>query len=264
MPRDPQSPLILGELASRLARAVQVPRIEPLRVRLHTALDGVDPGRMLEAVRRAVQGLEGDLLSALPENWRDIDFDELERAVMLAMEDGLALVWVPRGEIVRAMIDAPSRGEREAILLARESEILDDVDGALNRVQGDRLVHPRDLARAAAAAHRDGHHAAAQTLAAAALSALVHGFGFQRFAQAREEWERDHPMEVDLFDVRITTLLQAFARALHHTDYARPGFNRHATQHGHVGQFTTQHALTAHLLLGGLLRELVEATGDGV
>jgi hypothetical protein len=225
----------------------------------------IDPG-VLASIQR-IKVVSADLaermrrawLEALPPNWRGMSTDDVKACVDMAMESGLNVVWVPRREIVGALLGAEDDAAREAVLIDRTGDVLDDLAATLAEVTHPDLSDFRAAAAQAIDACRGGHFAAAQSHAAAALSGVVHRqFGETKFSKARERFERDHPDNVELRLLRMTTLLHVFARALTHTDYAQPGFNRHATLHGWAYQHTHANAVAALLLLVGLLRELHE------
>jgi hypothetical protein len=132
------------------------------------------------------------------------------------------------------------------------------LEACLAEVTHSDLSDDVGLRKKALRAQRNGHPEAAHALTASVLSGLVHEeFGFERFSQARERWTSDDPSEVELSVARLAALLQVFGRALHQTDHATgPGFNRHATAHGHPTHYTQANAIAAHMLLVGLLREL--------
>ncbi len=235
------------QLASQLRISVGPAAISAL-ARVRTITDDV------------AEQLRETWLSALPTNWRDLTTDEITAAVDLALDTGIAVVWVPRPDIIRVLLTADDTPAREQVLIAHDDEILDDLTAALAEVTHPDLQHLPTAAEQAINAYRDGHHGPAQSHAAATLSGIVHRhFAYRKFADARVRFERDHPDDVGLAQLRMTTLLRVFGRTITHTKYAQPGFNRHATLHEIPGdQHTPAHALTALLLLVGLLRELDE------
>jgi hypothetical protein len=214
--------------------------------------------RTQETMAQFAEAMQRQLEEALPANWRGMSARDISRALDMALASGVSVVWVPRADIVRALLDAPNDTAREAVLIERTGDVLDDLAVTLAEATHPELGHIRKMAAEAIAACVDGHFAPGQSHAAAALSGAVHDyFGEERFNRARERFEKDHPDDVELALLRMTTLLRVLARALQHTDYAAPGFNRHASLHGRSPEQHNQaNALAALLLLVGLLREL--------
>lgn len=106
----------------------------------------------------------GDAISRkLPPNWPSgIDW---EAVVTVIQDDGIPLVWVPRGEIVEAVVAAPDRNDRIKIILNHSTDIADDCREALAQVADPALVGQVALAKSAVEAFAAGHHHSAQALA---------------------------------------------------------------------------------------------------
>jgi hypothetical protein len=209
-------------------------------------------------VRRAAMGesMKQAVRDALPPNWQGRTVGEVDQFLTMSEETGLNTVWVPRLDVIRELLAAEDDQARGAVLNDRRSDILDDVETCLGGVTHDSLVDDVRLARQAVGAVRDGYDAPGQALAASVLSGTVHDlFAFQRFGDARKRFIRDDPDHVGLSMFRIIAILRTFGRAVTKTDEADPGFNRHASLHAHEGQYTSSHAVSALLLLAGVLRE---------
>jgi hypothetical protein len=148
----------------------------------------------------------------------------------------------------------------ERVLLDSADEILEDLDARLDEVAHMKVEGLRQFAKRAIATFREGQPESAQALATSLLTNIMHHrFGFDRFNLAREDWQKENPRETVLRLYRFKLILWAFARSLHHTDHAEPGFNRHATA-GHYPdlfeQFTRANSLQALMLLTAVVREL--------
>lgn len=252
-----QPPDLWRKLSEAFRPALQAS--EEARRRLRESLAGLpDPAIMLEGLQRTAETARRRLLAHFPDNWEGLESHQLIAATRLGSQSGINVLWVPRVEVIRQLLAVEDR-ERDSVLVAAEVDIFDDFAAQLREVAHPGLDHVPKLAAEAIAAHRDGHHAPAQALAAAALSRVVHAnFGYKRFADARIRFERDDPLHgVELPLFRISALMQTFGRALHHTDHAAPGFNRHASTHAIAeDQYTEANSIAAMLLLVGLLREL--------
>lgn len=80
-----------------------------------------------------------DLLERLdrwiPTNLRDVE--DLDLVATVALEDGIPVAWVPRPEIIAAVVEAATSEARIALLESRRDDILDDCDNALAGVDGE-------------------------------------------------------------------------------------------------------------------------------
>ncbi len=200
---------------------------------------------------------------AFPPNWSEFDGDEIASIVALMEETGWSLVWVPRADVVRKLLDAV-KDVREEVLLSSKSEILDDLDAALGEVEHSQLVELRDHVVQAIGSFRAGFEAPAQSLASAVFTTVMHvHLGLKKFPAARNEFEKHgDPMDVELMVFKLAAIYKAASRAIdaYWGEDAEPiptNFNRHASTH-RVSQlqYTTVNALAALLLVTSFLREL--------
>jgi hypothetical protein len=206
------------------------------------------------------EALRERLIEAYPPNWRDLTFEEVEETVGLMLDHGLSLAWVPREAVVRELLTAPDVAARDAVLVAREVEIVEDVEASLVAVELPELSPPVDALREAVATFRSGHHRASQALVAVTLGTLIHDtFGEAKFADARRRFEALDPDEVPFDEARTAAVLRCIARSLQNTDVAGPGFNRHAAAHRlSADQYTRPNAIASLMLVAALLREAAE------
>jgi hypothetical protein len=199
---------------------------------------------------------------ALPPNWLEFNSDEIEAIIALMEETGWSLVWVPRADIVRKLLDAADE-EPQDVLLASKDEILDDLNAALLEVKHSQLVELRDHIVQAIGSFRAGFDAPAQALASAVFTTLMHvHLGLRKFGEAREEFAKHDPIESDIMLLKLAAIYRTAARAIDtywgEDDESIPtDFNRHASTHRvSEVQYTTVNALAALLLVTSLLREL--------
>jgi hypothetical protein len=244
--REAQAKFVGGEYARqvhRLSKAVHVlPEITEL----------------LERLQEVSAAVRIELREAMPDNWEEVEGLPLVDLVDLVLRDGIAVVWVPRAEIVHELLLASTDAERDAILVARESDILDDLDVVLANIGEPTVAASARAAAEAISTARGGHHMAAQTLVASTVTHIVQrDLGHPRFDIARTKLREDDPEEIALTLLRRTLVYHCLANAIEHTKHARVGFNRNATA-GHEGMFeqcTPANCLRSLLLLVGLLRE---------
>jgi hypothetical protein len=144
---------------------------------------------------RATKGLRE---RAFPPNWSEFSDDEIKAILALMEETGWSLVWVPRAEIIRALLDADA-GDREQVLVNSADDIVTDLDAALVEVSHTQLIELRDALAQAIGAFRAGFAGPAQSHAAAVFTTTMHvPLGLKKFKDARDEFERREPMEVGL------------------------------------------------------------------
>lgn len=77
---------------------------------------------------------------SLPANWRELDPVEVDRVAGLMADVGLCLAWVPRAELIRALLAAPDHEARCQILVANTNEILADLEAVLLEVESEELA----------------------------------------------------------------------------------------------------------------------------
>lgn len=203
----------------------------------------------------------------LPANWLEMRIGLQNAARRTMAETGICLAWVPRADVIAAIVAAKSPEDRGRALVSNEAEILEDLAAALEEATSPELADLAKSARQAVAAYRAGLRRPAQALAGAAITTvLADHFGEDNFAEARKRLAPRAPSAVDLRVARRAMLEWCLlaAIALSYTDPPL-GFNRHLTAH-QVGpdHYTDENALAGLMLLVGLLRELHEvyAIGD--
>jgi hypothetical protein len=82
----------------------------------------------------------------------------------VASGSGIPVAWVPRAATLVALAEAAPHSRSE-VLLAREPDVVDDCEQALEVCRHPSLADEATLARRAVAAFRAGHHEAAMALA---------------------------------------------------------------------------------------------------
>ncbi|MGS2620189.1 hypothetical protein ACVCAH_37900 [Micromonospora sp. LZ34] len=91
----------------------------------------------------------------------------------LVQDEGIPLVWVPRKEIVRQVLQSANRDERIKVLLAHRDDVIQDCQDVLAKVSDGELVSQFPLAASAVDAFADGHDEAAQSLAVVVTETVV-------------------------------------------------------------------------------------------
>lgn len=174
------------------------------------------------------------------------------------LEEGIALSWVPRPDIVEALLDADGFGQRLEILMARRDDILDDCRLLLAGV--DSGVGQQ--CRAAVDAMAAGHDPPAQSHASNIIDSIVlqllgRDGRSEAKTQARVELAQ-LPLRLVCENLALRPLFRAFA-TWHPTGFDPPPdhFSRHATAHavGRNGVFESAHALVAVMIATSLVRQ---------
>jgi hypothetical protein len=197
----------------------------------------------------------------LPPNWVDVE-PRLEVADVLEFmrETRWCLVWVPRGEVVRRLVDA-DKDERGNVLLASASEIIEDSRSVLDVIEHPELQQVRRAALEVARAIEAELNMAAQSLAASCLSDVINTKFGMSFAQAQKRFAVDDPMKIPWIRFREATVLLLVAEALENYwhdkgDPVPARFSRHASAHSvSEEQYNRENALAGMLLLTAFLME---------
>ncbi len=243
------------EQSARLAEQVQR-AVDPWRGRLP---------EIMETAARAARVAHEAWQAAVPGNWRDLAFDEIERVLDLMEESGWALVWTPRAEIVRELIGAES-DLRDEKLLELEQTVLDDLSEATRALAGSAEAELAAGNLEAIDSYVDGRFRASQALATVIFTELFHRYVSEKFADGRTSLKPLDPREATLGNVRRYCVLRSVLVAIE-TYFGRDDepiptrFNRHASAHRlSPEQYTKLNALAALMLTTSLLSE-VAASG---
>ena len=219
---------------------------------------------MLEGWKHLADGV-------LPANWRGHSVD-LDRVWDVA-EEGIALVWVPRGELVRELLELPDAASRWETLAQRGADIATDCSEVLAQVENEHLSEYRERLHEALAAYRDGHSAAAQALAAVVFTSLLqHAYGHRKLQKvASSHWRSHERGSTSIRRFKAALLIEAAVPSLNSIGDLVPeeqwpdGFNRHLTLHQvSKRQYTEAHAVSALMLATGLLAEVQSLLERGI
>jgi len=219
--------------------------------------------RVLRPAVGALDRVRNAWRSDMPENWQELEGTELE-IIDFVKASGLCLVWAPRPQVIRALLDADDEAERARVLAENADAILDDLDAVLAASEGCGIDGQADacaFAVDALTSARAGHFNGAQALAACGLARVIHASFGLSFGAARDKFEKFDLEEATMMVLKIGVLEVCTAHAL---KQYRPvgaadlpdGYNRHATQHGERATFSQENALAAMLLLVGWVRQL--------
>jgi hypothetical protein len=213
-------------------------------------------GARVETISGSAAKMAAITRSFMPRGWTGFSEEEIQSAIALATEQGIATIWAPREAVVRSLIDAP-RGKVLAVLTENQAEVLEDVTLVLGEISDDILGDWPAIMRMSVAAFEDGHVEAAQALSAALLTTIIHELKGRIMSAAREYFERLDPDQVAMRRFRLAVVLRAVATTISDADGSEESFNRHATvHHASLSQYSRENSLSALLLVSNLVREI--------
>lgn len=262
---DVQVMLGLTDLADRVFKPLEAyeAMLQPLRAQL-AAIDfsalapKLDPA-IFEAFDRFFK-------THMPPNWAG--FEGWHDAATFISETGWPIVWLPRRDVVEALVAAPA-DDRDKVLIAHRTELLEDADRVLDDVTWAELAYLADCARETVATLRHGHDRPAQAFTGSILTGLLQGpMQYSRLSDARDafdaNWEEES-VSVIRFVLITSTIPSALANFYPHRGDPVPArYNRHALAHvPDPTQLTETNALVGLMLVVALLRELQQLHDDG-
>jgi len=194
----------------------------------------------------------------LPQNWPVNPSPKLWATHAIVQSEGIPLTYVPRPDIVAAVLAAANREDRVAILVSRQDEVLEDCDEALTDGLHWCVKDQVPLVREAIATYRAGHVAAAQALTVVACDTLIGANLAYTHASARKVAAKGDLKLAMLADLlRMELALAPVVKLL--TDWSLASGNPEPTELSrHV---TVHHATTAHLRADNALIAIMLATG---
>ena len=243
--------LILGSAAIWEASRKQAEEIAAITANF-------DYSALVEQFTSALAGINWDQLREaferwLPSNLRSVS--DLDDAARVALDEGLPLAWIPRGEVLEELLASPNQEERVRILEAHADDILDDCESVLQ----DIAQEWGNQCRSAIAAFRHGLEAPAQSHAGNIVDSIIYAVlgsgGRDKAKQRAQEDYDDLPIHVAMENLVLRPLFLGFIRWFPGQGDPIPDhFARHATAHavGQLGVFSRTNALIAVMLATSL------------
>lgn len=189
-------------------------------------------------------------------------YGELEVVADIALSEGIPLSWVPRIEVIEALLAADLPETRLKILIEHRDDILDDCDAALARANGEIALQ----CRGAIDALRRGLHGPAQSHASNILDSIIcASFGSSARDQAiqlSQDDFMDQPLGVAAENLTLRPVFRAYSTWWPNSGTPVPDhFSRHVTCHGigHVGVIVPTSALIAVMLATSLAVQYMPA-----
>lgn len=232
-------------------------------------LPQIVPPELWRNLSRDAARLAEALLRLVPENLRKLSVEEWRQVADLCVNEQLALAWVPRAEIVEALLRAETPEAREALIVARTAEILSDCEDVLRSIEVPNLVELSGFAIQSIEACRAGHVQAAQALATNVLDtvmsqhldAVVKLTATKAAKRAKELFGHEVDDEATLREWRLIVVGAGIPSSYKPYDYAKRDrrYSRNGTSHCVNGnQYRRVNALRAILFATSLLKWLAE------
>ncbi|WP_205328600.1 hypothetical protein [Glycomyces sp. YM15] len=203
---------------------------------------------------------------ARPPNWTGLSDIEVIELNLLVVDEGIPVMWVPRVETLKALLDANSAIARRNLIGSRWRSISIDCLTVLESIQIRRLRQHVNFAASAVEALRNGHSDAAQALAANLLDTILKDKHLEPHAtKIRDNWPDKKP-GFKLADYRFKegmTFAPVFRAHVHYKPKKDPVpryFARHASAHT-VGrlQYCRVNAVYGIMIVTSLLKFLDDA-----
>lgn len=146
-----------AELAARLTASIPIPDLSSIQ----SLIGSLQTEQWRDWLRRAHR----------PSNWTDEIEERIDDVIAVVNGEGVPVAWVPRTDILKALLDASSPDERSLILIDHRDEILEDCQTVLSRVDEGSDVPTLPIAHKVLAGCQEGHW----EIAAISAVAVVHG-----------------------------------------------------------------------------------------
>jgi len=219
-----------------------------------------------ESIAPVVEQLRALGDAHLPDNWRDADLDG-DKFEEILVSDGIPLGWVPRAEIVSALMRCSTRQERITVLMEARGLVRFDCLECLDAIDDQSLSEWVGLARKAIAAWEAGHDEAAQALATVTAEGVI----TRRIAKpvravelATSSWETPPTLRRAKLAIALGPLIGFYEKW--YPSEGRdplPTLSRHVTvHHPSAVQVNSENCLLAIMLLCSILRAIHEVALD--
>ncbi len=168
----------------------------------------------------------------VPPNWRGVR--GLDQIDTLALDEGLALAWVPPPDVLDALIAAPSKQERRRILGRRWMRIVTACREAIETTSADEVIEYRGFAMKVIGMLMDGHREGAQALAANLLDTMLRETLDKQ--SARQVTDQSERLSIEDLPLRAAIVFGGIWGS--HTEFRSwrgdtipRGFSRHGSAH---------------------------------
>lgn len=221
----------------------------------------IDVTASLQPIMEVLRSIDWDLITRrprTPDNWPD-DMDEKLPALMeLVNQDGIPAAWVPRSEVLDALLSATTGDERSRVLIEYGDEILADCAEWVEALVDPVLEPVLPIAREVLDACRDGHWKVGAISAVQVVHSIVESL---HWVSDRQRVAKHHVLKIS---TPCTRLLEQATRAplvMFYDDWnplsgkPRPAhLTRHVVSHS-LGndQVSERNCIVAVMLMASLL-----------
>jgi hypothetical protein len=200
----------------------------------------------------------------IPANLRGLEMADIARLVDISTEQRVAVLWVPRTEVLLLLLGAADAMTRAEVLEEQVPVIMEDCRALLEETTHPRLAELVEFATDAVAAHEVGRTRAAQALATNVLDTVLTQFNSSRKAgvlvkQVKARHREPLSPEASLRAVRLRLAFAGVPSAYEHYRFEDrdPGFSRHGTAHAvNSALYTPANSMRALTLASSLLHFL--------
>lgn len=195
---------------------------------------------------------------SVPTNWSAATEDRLEALVEMVTREGIPAAWVPRAEVLEALLEAAPGDERSQVLIAHREAILADCAGWVDDLDDEFLAPVLPVAREALEACRSGLWRVGALSAVIVVHNVVEAL---HWVSDRQRVAKHHSLTMD---TPYSELLERTTRAplvLFYDDWnpksgqPRPAhLTRHVISHQlDADQVTERNCIVAVMLMSSLL-----------
>lgn len=220
-----------------------------------------DWSQVFEPFPKQFQGVDWEELlrrQSVPHNWSRATEDRLEVLIEMVSGEGIPAAWVPRAEILEALLDASPGDERSELLIARRDEILEDCACWIDDLEDDFLAPVLPVARQVLDVCRNGHWQVAAIAAVTVVHNVVEALHWVSDRQRVAKYHRltmDTPQSKLLEQATRAPLVPFYDNWSPESGQPRPTHvTRHVVSHHlDADQVTERNCIVAVMLMSSLL-----------
>jgi hypothetical protein len=261
-------------LAAQMTPLLDLSRQQADRLRSVQGFRGPDLGAVIPGLGAWYRDF-GDQITRiadniLPANLRPFGDDDWAVIFEISAEDAMALAWAPRTTTVQALLAAPDRTARLAVLDERRESVLQDLDTGFGQLSHPALLELGELGRHAVAAARADMPQAALALCASLLETAMKSHGLPWLLQEYPElfpsdkvgigralsqtWTKAPGVGARAFSYVRWLVIAGLQDSFQYEGAARDRFNRHRIVHqasraSYKPEYTLPALLNVHALL---------------
>lgn len=221
----------------------------------------MDVGKLLAPLFEQLRGIDWDEVLRrrnLPDNWSRSTEARLGALVAMVSQEGIPVAWVPRADVLEALLDAAPGDERSALLIARRDEILEDCAAWVDDLEDDFLASVLPVAREVLDACRSGHWRVAAISAVTVVHNVVEAL---HWASDHQRVAKHHRLTVNTPQPKLLEQATRGPLVLFYEDWnpkspqPRPTHvTRHVVSHHlDADQVTERNCIVAVMLMSSLL-----------